>query len=249
VAPTAADFLEDLHVHSVFSDGRNTIEENVAQARVVGLHTICLVDHVRADTDWLPAFIEATGRLIDQDHDGPGQPLEIRLGVETKVLDRSGRLDLPPGTGALDHVLVADHQFPLADGPHPPAEIKAGREDGTWTDDELVASLIESVGHSLGTVAGRGILAHMFSIPPKTGMSEDDLPPAGLDWLARRCAEHGVGVEANVRWDCPAGSTLRHSVRHKVPVVCATDSHRVETNGCYEQVGCLVAESDPGLDR
>ena len=239
----APDFLADHHVHSVFSDGRNTIAENVAQARCRGLHTLCLVDHVRADTDWVPRFVEATTELIEADRATHTEPLEIRRGVETKVLDRAGHLDLPPGLEELDHILVADHRFPLADGPHDPREIRDGRTEGAWSDAELADSLLDAVENSLEAVAGRGILAHMFSILPKAGMSEDCLPSSRIDRLAARCAELGVVVEANERWGCPSGRTLGHFVAHGVPVVCATDSHRVETIGLYDRVRVLVAEA------
>jgi hypothetical protein len=48
-----------MHVHSTFSDGRNTLEENVAQAERVGLRALRCVDHVRTDTKWVPTFTAA----------------------------------------------------------------------------------------------------------------------------------------------------------------------------------------------
>jgi len=50
-------FDEDFHVHSTFSDGASTLAENVRVARERRLRTLCLVDHVRADTAWLPDFV------------------------------------------------------------------------------------------------------------------------------------------------------------------------------------------------
>ena len=234
------DFTRDMHVHSTFSDGRNTIAENVATARERGLGTICLVDHVRADTDWLPEFIAATRDLIETEGGRP-EPLCILRGVETKVLDQAGALDLPPGLEALDHVLVADHQFPMDDGPHDPREVRAGIEAGRWDKGSLASVLIESVGNSLERVAGIGILAHMFSVLPKAGMSEADLPARGLEWLSRQCRRFGIATEVNERWGCPSGPTLEYFARSEVPIVCATDSHRIETIGRYDQVRRILA--------
>ncbi len=39
---------QDMHVHSTFSDGRDTIEDNVAEAERLGLLELTCVDHVRA---------------------------------------------------------------------------------------------------------------------------------------------------------------------------------------------------------
>jgi putative hydrolase len=234
------DFGRDMHVHSTFSDGRNTIAENVATAHQRGLGTICLVDHVRADSDWLPEFISATGDLIEGEA-ACAEPLTILRGVETKVLDQAGTLDLPPGLEALDHILVADHQFPMEDGPHDPKEVLAGVESGRWDRGALAAVLIEAVGNSLDRVAGVGILAHMFSVLPKAGMSEADLPASGLEWLAQQCRRFGIMAEVNERWGCPSAPTLAYFARNDVPIVCATDSHRIETIGLYDRVRQILA--------
>jgi histidinol phosphatase-like PHP family hydrolase len=47
---------EDMHVHSTFSDGSDTVARNEAAAEARGLHRQTCVDHVRRDTTWLPGF-------------------------------------------------------------------------------------------------------------------------------------------------------------------------------------------------
>jgi putative hydrolase len=97
---------EDYHVHSTFSDGESSIVQNVRAARERGLRTLCLVDHVRRGTEWLPEFTAAVAPFRGL----PGP--RVLAGVEAKILDTSGRLDLPPGLDGIDLVLIADHQFP-----------------------------------------------------------------------------------------------------------------------------------------
>jgi putative hydrolase len=238
-----ADPSQDMHVHSTFSDGKGTIAENVEAARQQNLRTICLVDHVRVDTDWLPEFIAATD-LLRRAEEGREHPIAIRRGVETKILNRAGDLDLPADLSGLDHILVADHQFPMAEGPLHPKEVLALREQGAWADADLLEVLVEATGNSLGPVAGSGILAHLFSVLPKAGLREDDVTPAALDWLAARCAEHEVMVEVNERWNCPSARSLSYFVRRGVGLVCSTDSHRVETIGNYDKVRATLRELD-----
>src|SRR3984957_19709133 len=105
---------EDFHVHSTFSDGASTLAQNVAAARDRGLRTLCLVDHVRQDTAWVPEFTAAVAPYRGQ------HGLRVLAGVEAKILDTAGHLDLPPGLrniGGIDLVLIADHQFPADNGP------------------------------------------------------------------------------------------------------------------------------------
>ena len=102
--------FEDLHIHSTFSDGRGTVRQNLEAARCVGLERIACVDHVRRDTDWVPAFVHHV-RSVARDY-----PLEVLIGVEAKLLDGGGAVDLPPVLSGVDRVYIADHQFPVRGG-------------------------------------------------------------------------------------------------------------------------------------
>ncbi len=126
---------EDYHVHSVFSDGVSTVADNVRAARRRGLRRLCLVDHVRRDTAWVPRFVAAVQPL----RECPG--VDILAGVEAKILDRAGRLDLPVAAGALagvDLVLIADHQFPADLGPVEPADMRAALSQGKVSPQEVI---------------------------------------------------------------------------------------------------------------
>ncbi len=105
----------DFHVHSTFSDyAQSTVAENLGAAAAIGLTEIRLVDHVRQSTTWVPEFLAAVAAAPR--HEG----LTVRTGVEAKILNARGQLDLPPGLvvgpGGVDVVLIADHQFPGLDG-------------------------------------------------------------------------------------------------------------------------------------
>ncbi len=78
-----------MHVHSTFSDGRDRIEDNIAEAEALGLTALGCVDHVRVDTDWVPDYVAAVQRLRGE------TAVELRCGIEAKLLDTTGALDLP----------------------------------------------------------------------------------------------------------------------------------------------------------
>ncbi len=55
---------EDHHVHSAFSDDAvSTVAENVRAARDRGLRVLCLADHVRQASPWVPEFVAAVREL------------------------------------------------------------------------------------------------------------------------------------------------------------------------------------------
>jgi putative hydrolase len=233
---------EDYHVHSLFSDGVSTLTENVRAARNRGLRRLCLVDHVRRDTAWVPHFVAAVRPLRET------AGIEIRAGVEAKILNRAGRLDLPGDPDALagiDLVLIADHQFPADLGPVQPREMRAAISSGKLSPQEAIGWLAEATASAMGRVR-RPVLAHLFSVLPKLGLAESDVPDQVLSLLARRASDTGALVEVNEKWSCPSASTLRAFAAAGVRLVASTDSHDCADVGVYDSVARTLDAVFPG---
>ena len=229
---TAGELLaQDMHVHSTFSDGAATVEENIAEAEFVGLSALTCVDHVRQDTDWVPDFARVVARLARE------TPLAVSCGVEAKLLDTSGALDLPPRLNGVDVIYAADHQVPLNDGPHHPAEIRAAIDTGELLAGQVIDSIVQATLNALDRPEPM-VIAHLFSVLPKIGCHEDEVPLAALERLASGARRLGGSIEVDERWRCPSVRTIEPFLRHGVPLLLSTDSHRRETIGRYDY--CLA---------
>ena len=234
---------EDYHVHSLFSDGVSTLTQNVRAARLRGLRRLCLVDHVRRDTTWVPDFVQAVQPLREL----PG--IDILAGVEAKILDRAGRLDLPAAAGALagiDLVLIADHQFPADVGPVEPRQMRAALDSGEASPQEVIGCLVEATASAVGLPGRPVVLAHLFSVLPKMGLAEEDVPDSMLGLLADRASAAGAMVEVNEKWSCPSARTLRAFASAGVRLVASTDSHDCACVGVYDSVARTLGEVFPG---
>ena len=219
---------QDMHVHSTFSDGNNTIEENIEEAESLGLDQLTCVDHVRVDTDYLPDYVAAIERLR------PTTEVELICGIEAKLLSTAGDLDLPPELpDGIDRIYAADHQVPLADGPTHPRDVKAAIEEGSMSSDEVIAAIIESTANASERYDDL-VIAHMFSILPKIGLDEAAVPEEALASLAETVARSGNQIEISERWRCPNARTLRPFVEAGVPILMSTDAHKREHIGRYE---------------
>jgi putative hydrolase len=199
---------EDFHVHSTFSDGESSLAQNVRAAQQRALRTLCLVDHVRRDTEWLPEFTAAVAPFRKQQ--GP----RVLAGVEAKILDSSGRLDLPPGLDGIDLVLIADHQFPGDDGPVHPTQALAAITRGGMTTAEAIERLCEATANAVRAMVPEPLLAE----------------------LARRVALAGAMVEINEKWACPSPRTVAAMARAGVRLVAGSDSHHCRDVGVYHSV-------------
>jgi putative hydrolase len=233
---------EDFHVHSTFSDGASTLAENVQAARERGLRTLCLVDHVRRDTAWLTEFTAA----VDQYRHQPGP--RILSGVEAKILDGSGQLDVPPSLAGVDLVLIADHQFPADNGPVHPAEVRSAIAYGGMTALEAIERLCEATANALRSASRRHeaggprpLLAHLFSLIPKIGLTEAMVPEPLVTELAKRVAHAGAMVEVNEKWSCPSVPVVAAMAAAGVSLVAGSDSHHCRDIGGYDSVRHTVS--------
>lgn len=225
----------DHHVHSTFSDDAvSTLAENVAAASAAGLTTIRLVDHVRRSTTWVPDYLAAVREL--QVPDG----LTVLTGVEAKILDASGEIDIPDLPEGIDRILIADHQFPGVDGPLGPTAVRERLANGWAADDaldQLVSALIAAMRRHPGNQ-----LAHCFSILPKIGLSEDDLGSERIAEWARTAAETDTLVEVNEKWGCPGPLLLDALGDAGAELVASTDSHVASEVGRYARVAELLSQ-------
>lgn len=226
---TGAWWAADGHVHSTFSDGASTLAEDVAAADAAGLAHLTLVDHVRAGTTWLPEFVRAVD-LVRAER-ATGSPLAIACGVEAKVLDRSGRLDLPDRLDGIDVVLIADHRFPGPDGPLDPAVVARWLQRGTVDVRSVLELLLGALMEAVGRSPLPAVVAHPLSILPKLGLREAQVPMEWLHALAVRCRATGTALEVNEKWRCPGIEVARLFHAEGVRLVAGSDAHHASAVG------------------
>ncbi len=233
----------DMHVYSNFSDGQNTIEENVAEAERIGLTELVFADHVRFDSRWIPDYVAAVSRCREK------TSVVLHCAVEAKILDIYGRLDLPRKLIGVEAVYAVCHQAPSPDGPMNPRSTRARIEAGEL-DPQMILSWMVA-----GTVAALHchesvVIAHLFSALPTLGLSEGDVPAEMVDSLVIAATESDARILADERWRCPTVRTLRPFLRRGVPLLLGTGSKNRETIGRYDYCAGLVHEMpEPDLAR
>ncbi len=236
----AGILAQDIHLHTNFSDDAvSPLAEVVATAERRGLRRICISDHVRAATTWLPRYVAAVQAA------GLTTGVELLTGVEAKILDASGAVDLPADLTGIDRVLIADHQFPGESGPARPDVIAARIAAGELGAAEAVETLVEATCAAIRNVDGP-VLAHLFSLLPKIGLTEDDVPEPLVARLADTAARFDAILDVNEKWRCPSPAVVRRFLDAGVEVVAGSDSHRAETLGRFTWVSdTLVSAADP----
>jgi putative hydrolase len=212
-----------------------TLAENVAGALAAGISRLTLVEHVRAETTWLADLVRGVAEVAES-ASRDGDHIGIRCGVEAKVLDRSGHLDLPAQLDGVDVVLIADHRLPGPDGPLEPAVVARWLRDGTVDERSVIELLMGALIEAVGRCPLPAVIAHPLSILPKLGLEVSRVPDEWLHALARRCQATGTAVEVNEKWACPTPAVARLFHESGVRLVAGSDAHEAAAIGRWSSV-------------
>jgi putative hydrolase len=232
----------DMQVHSTFSDGADTVEANVRAAEAAGLVAMTCVDHVRESTDWLGEYVlEVIAQRTTTN-------VSLTIGIEAKLLDTTGRLDMPAIIPeGIEVIYAADHQVAMPGGVQHPDTVRAALDRGDLSAAEVFEALITSTRECLADAPRPIVIAHFLSILPKLGLDQADAPLGQIEDLAEECARTGQRIEVNERYRTPTARTLRPFIDRGVELLVSTDSHRADTIGRYDHCLTVLRELSAGV--
>jgi len=198
------DVRGDLHLHTTYSDGLNTIEEMAHAARALGYEYIAITDHTHhltiahgLDEARILAQMEEIDRLNTR-LDG----IRILKSAEVDILG-DGTLDLPDSVlSRLDFTVCAIHyRFNLS-------------------AKEQTARILRAMQNPYLT-----ILAH----PTGRLLGLRDPYPLDMETLIRSCAERGIILELNAQPDRLDLNDLhcRMAKESGVKIAVSTDAHSI----------------------
>jgi len=202
-----SDIRGDVHMHTVETDGRNTIEEMAEAARDRGYQYIAITDHSKnlafanGLTDERALQHIERIRVADKRFSGDKKrPMRIFAGIEVDIL-ADGTLDLSDDVLAqMDIVIASVHSH--------------FNQDSKTMTDRLLKAISNPNTSVIGHPTGRQLLRR-------------DAYPFDFDVVLKAAAEHKVAMELNAYPDRLDLNDfhLRLAKSHGVKTVINTDSH------------------------
>lgn len=188
----------DWHVHTNYTDGKNTVFEYCEQAQKNGLELIAFTEHVRKELDYdFDDFVSDVFSAKDR------FDLEVLAGCEAKVLDIDGNLDASEEVlRTCEIVLGAFHRF------DPPQKVS------------YITALLNMI-----TNPYVDIWAHptQFGIRNKISLNEDDLYK-----IATSCFINDVLIEKNKKYNLPDEKFLTIISKLKCKFSRGSDAHDID---------------------
>ncbi|MFV0430347.1 MAG: PHP domain-containing protein [Arachnia sp.] len=223
------DLTTDWHTHTTYSDGLASVTAMVEAAARRGVTRLHLTDHVREDSTWVGEYVREVERVRRD------APIAVVCGVETKILDTHGTLDLPWVLPGVEQVVVSDHRFPTRRGPIAPEEVRRQIQEGQIHAVDAVADLVVATSRAVFRHE-RVVVGHLFSILPKAGISLDLVTPDMLTTLAEAFRAAGAVVEVNEKWRTPGPRIIRELCARGVDLVPASDAHDADAIARWDYV-------------
>ncbi len=202
------DLRGDLHVHTIASDGKSTIDEMAAAAEALGYAYLAITDHSRSSTIANGLSIERLLGHLDDIREANRRIGGIALltGCECDILP-DGTLDYPDDVLAKCDIVVASIHSAMRGGDVSPT-------------DRLLAAIdnphVNIIGHATGRLLGKR-------------------PAMGIDFarVFRAAVDANVAFEINASWqrlDLSAHHA-RQAIEAGVMLAINTDSHHADSLG------------------
>ncbi|MBR6503915.1 MAG: PHP domain-containing protein [Firmicutes bacterium] len=232
----------DIHTHTIYSrnhHGKGTIEEIVQAAVKMGLTKIGISDHGPGHKGYglLRKKIPEVRRIIDELK--PKYPeIEILMGVEANVINRSGALDVRPEEWPyFDYVIAGYHYGAIGEAPVRDLALHGQN----W------------VLNKFGTTT-RALKRYNTDLMVRAVMENDiyalahpgDKQQVYIEEVAKACEEKGVLMEINNSHPFLTAKTIAVCAEYNVGFIIGSDAHSPHRVGHCENAVARLKES--GVD-
>ena len=228
------EFFADWHTHSTYSDGRGTIEQNVAAAVARGLDELAITDHgprnIIAGVKSPQTYLKINS-VIDN-MNGKYPEITVKCGAEADIIALDGTIDIPRQ--------IIDRLDILSVGIHP--WIWPESLEGAWS----VVGVNQLAHFSRGfrdkaRVNNTKALKEAVSKFEIDFISHPDLGlPVDVAELASACASCDTSLEINTGHHYDKEDLVKAALKQGGNFVVNSDAHFPETVGDLASGGALL---------
>lgn len=226
----------DMHTHTTFSHGKNTIEEMVAQARKIGLSAITISDHGRShplygvkpsDFAKMRAIIDALNAKYDD--------IAIYLSVESNITGRDGTIDIGEEERRYCDWIYAGYHWVYI-----PARFS---DFFTLKLPNYLAHVLPFLRNAVRRANTRTYLRMMDRYDLKMITHPGDKCPIDIEAVAAKAAEKHVILEINPRHHHLDADELRRVMPYDVMFAINSDAHSVARVADVDKAFATVREA------
>ena len=206
----------DFHMHTIWTDGHNTVLEMHRAAITCGLNAILFSEHARrTSNDWFMKFADQV-RNISADR------CHAWVGAECKVLNFHGEIDASSAIlDACDLVMASVHRFPDRNGDGMLRFADISHEEAVEIEMGLMLAVLENPAVD--------ILGHPFGIS-RTRFKKDPTEDQ-FRAVIKKAAVSGVAFEINSQYHSNPNDLIRWCREAGAIISLGSNAHKVNEVG------------------
>ncbi len=202
----------DMHMHTNWTDGKNTSLEMILKAKQNALSSVAITDHIREKSDYYDDYLKELSKISDQMH------FCVQAGFEAKIKDLSGEVDISDDAAdKADFVVASVHRLPTENGYKYPKDFS--KDDLALLEKNLALAAIGN-GNKISVMGHCG------------GMSIATFGAFPIDYFEEvicACKEKEVAFEFNYKYHHDYEIVLKELLyRYNPYVSVGSDAHEVD---------------------
>jgi putative hydrolase len=214
----------DFHLHSTWTDGKNSVPEIIEHAKQNGLNAIAITDHIRKQSTYFDEYKKEIDFLNDQEE------IDIYVGFEAKVADFFGNIDVQEKVAQeADIAIVSVHRYPLGSRLYDASEFK--QKIAQEIELELSLAALRKGGFNVLGHAGGMSLTYF-----------KEFPISFYEEIILECIKNEIAFDFNGRYHAREIENLYPLLQKYNPYICiGTDSHNINPMGKWnKQLGSFL---------
>ncbi|MDO4287974.1 MAG: PHP domain-containing protein [Eubacterium sp.] len=234
--------IRDLHTHTTYSHGKNTIAEMVDQARALGLEAIVISDHGRSHPMFgvKPENFVKMRREIDALNE-KYDDIQIYLAVEANIIDSQGQIDIGAEERKYCDWIYAGYHYGFT-----PPNFKEALH---FALRGYLARVLPFMRRRTKAIYTQAYLKMMDRYSLKMITHPGDKLPVDIDAVAKKAAERGVILEINPRHAHLSAEELKIAMQYGGRFAVNSDAHSTEALGQVEAAWPIIEEAGLPLSR
>ena len=227
----------DFHTHTrLMRNGKeithavSTVEEVVLAAREKGLKKIGISNHGPGHVTYGLPMESVAALKAERDRLQVRYPeIEILIGVEANIINRSGFLDVRPEDFAQFDYVMAGYHYGIFGEDTVSAAILHGKN---WIWEKTGRRMSASALCEANT---QRVVEAILKNRPLAVTHPGDKAPTDIEAVARACETTGTWMEINNFHRDLTVENLKLAAKYDVKFIIGSDAHKPERVGCFEE--------------
>lgn len=222
-------FYGDYHTHTIWSDGKGTIKQNLRSAEIAGLEQIAITEHGFRNPSYSKKKLFSEKEEIDSLRNS--SKVKLLFGIEADILNENGEIDVDEETlKMLDLLIVGFHMFSL------PGSIRDYRRF-------YIPSILKAVTKSNVVFKERNtdaLISCITNHPVDMLSHPNHRLFADMRAVAKACYACGTLIELNIKHLNSVIDVIDDFAQENVEFIVNSDAHHPQEIGCFEKAEAII---------